>query len=359
MKVGILTYHHTTNYGATLQAYALWKVIKSQGYDVELVDYRPYKAIRYYTRELIPVNRSLRFNRRALANLLKAWKMRRFLLSKLQLSSKKSYSRAGLKQFHQQYNVLICGSDQIWCISALRGFDPSYFLDFASNQTTRKISYAASFGDTETLGGNREKICKLIAHFAAISVRDSHSSQLVHQECGRQAVRLLDPTFLIEYDKMALAPKVKKEYLLIYRQGRLTLEEESFVRLVAKTKSLAIVSIGNYSKVAHKNLISVSPGEWIGFFKEASYVITNTYHGTIFSIIFRKLFTTFVTINKSNKVMDLLNHLRLENRAFIRGAQLEPVHDELFYINYASAHKVLEAEILRSKTYLLEMLDRK
>lgn len=360
MKVGILTFHHTTNFGATLQAYALLTVLKSHGYDVELVDYRPFGAIKFYMREVLPVNISSKphVNRHALTNLLKAWKMRRFLLSKMQLSKEKCYRRASLKHFHQYYDALICGSDQVWNNSFIRGFDPSYFLDFACQQTTRKISYAASFGDMETLGINRLEVCKLISQFDTILVRDSNSLQLVSGECGRQATKVLDPTFLIEYGDITSIPRFEDKYLLIHIQGTLTLEQERFIELVAKNKNLTVVSIGRYNKIADKNLIAVSPEEWLGYFRKASYIATNTYHGSIFSIIFQRLFTVFFTKHKSNKTVDLLNHLGLENRILKDGIKPGPV-EEVFYIDYASAYKVLEAEILKSKTCLLEALDGK
>lgn len=359
MKVGILTFHHVTNYGALLQAYALWKMIKTQGYDVELIDYRPHKAVKYYSRGLSPISKKLRFNQRAFTKLLQSWKMRKFLLSKIGISKKKCNSTTCLKYFHQQYDLVICGSDQIWCLESFRGFDSSYFLDFVCNQTSRKVSYAASFSDTKTLGSNRESICKLLSHFDAISVRDSNSLQLIGRECGRQVVKVLDPTFLVEYSEITSAPKLKEEYLLLYNQSTLTSAEENFVKLIAKTKKLIIVSVGNYNKVAHKNFIDISPEEWIGFFNKASYIVTNTYHGTIFSIIFKKLFTVFFTEQKSNKINDLLSNLQLKNRIFVELINPVSTNEHFLDIDYGSVYEILEAEILNSKTYLLKALNGK
>jgi hypothetical protein len=86
MKIGIITFHHIDNYGATLQAYALHKFLKQQGYNVEIIDYRPYKAIKYYTKGLSPISKGFRLNKKAFGNIARAWKMRQFLLSKTKLS---------------------------------------------------------------------------------------------------------------------------------------------------------------------------------------------------------------------------------------------------------------------------------
>ncbi|MFE1744299.1 polysaccharide pyruvyl transferase family protein [Coleofasciculus sp. H7-2] len=364
MKVGILTFHHTTNYGATLQAYALWTIIKDQGHDVEFIDYRPHRAVRYYLKEIQPINKKNKkflVNRQAFSNLVKAWKMRRFLLSEVRLSRKKSYLRSGLKEFYGKYDLVVCGSDQIWCIDTyFRGFDPSYFLDFLSEQKTcRKVSYAASFGKTETLGKHQKVICKLISQFDAVAVRDSNSLRLIQEECGREAVKVLDPTFLVDYSKITSVPDLTDEYLLIYNQTPLNLEQQNFVRAVAKVKNLVIISVGEYDQVAAKNFINISPDEWLGYFSKASYVVTNTYHGTIFSLIFKKSFTVFANKKKSNKTNDLLQLLGLENRVILEPSPVSSITEESLKINYTLIDEKLEKEVFRSKTYLLNALDGK
>jgi polysaccharide pyruvyl transferase WcaK-like protein len=361
MKVGILTFHHTTNYGATLQAYGLWKTLKSEGHDVEFIDYRPYVAAKQYWRPILP----FRFKRHkvyvrhhALKELFKYLKMRMFLRSTMHLS--KYYTRSGLENFDRHYDVVICGSDQIWCVNGYRGFDPSYFLDFVGIQNTcRKISYAASFGKTEDLGKNRNLIRQLISQFNAVSVRDSNSLRLIEQECNRQATRVLDPTFLIEYTEILSEPKFEKDYLLIYNQACVKQEEESFIKLIADTSGLDIISIGKHNRIATKNLIGIGPKEWLGYFSKASYVVTNTYHGTIFSMIFKKPFTVLSSKGKAQKINDLLKLLDLEERIGLEKKEIGCVQQEYLNINYTLVYEKLEKEVLRSKTYLFEALDGK
>lgn len=360
MKVGILTFHHVTNYGAVLQAYALSKVIKEAGYDVEIIDYRPYKAVMFYLGQLYPIRlKQQRLNRHFLGNIVKSWKIRKFLLSKMRLSNNKFYTKAGLKNFNHSYDVVISGSDEIWNTESFRGFDASYFLDFVCDKATRKISYAASFGSTKTLGDNKNKICNLINSFNYVSVRESNSLQLIYDECGRQATKVLDPTFLISYEDIISGSKFEEQYILIYDNTAWTIEQENFVVSIAKAKKLTIVSIGFHKNVAQKNLIGVSPEEWINYFAKASYIITSTFHGAVFSINFKKPFTIFITEFKSNKINDLLTFLELESRIFSVTTGVESLVNQSSDIDYFSVYRKLEVGIVSSKNYLLEALNGK
>jgi polysaccharide pyruvyl transferase WcaK-like protein len=225
--------------------------------------------------------------------------------------------------------------------------------------TCRKVSYAASFGKTETLGKHKEIICKLISQFSAVAVRDSNSLRLVKQECDKEAVKVLDPTFLVEYSKITSVPKLTEEYLLIYNQTPLNQEQQNFVRAIAKVKNLVIISIGEYDQVAAKSFINISPEEWLGYFSKASYVVTNTYHGTIFSLIFKKPFTVFANKKKANKTNDLLQVLGLENRVILDINSVSSITEEYLKINYALVDEKLKKEVFRSKTYLFNALDGK
>ncbi|MFW9262088.1 polysaccharide pyruvyl transferase family protein [Nostoc sp. CALU 546] len=365
MKIGIITFHHVDNYGATLQAYALWNFLNSQGYDVEIIDYRPTKIAWIYFRSLLPIkrvkinineNKKIRINEKSFINISRAWKMRRFLLSNLKLSNRKVYSKKGLEYYKDKYDVIICGSDQVWCLDSFRGYNSSFFLDFVNNTTTRKISYAASFGNTIKLGDFQKEIYTLINQFQSISVRDSNSLKIITNECEKEAVKVLDPTFLINYDALKRPPKIKDQYLLLYIQSDMETEEEYFIKLLAEEKNLTIVSVGKYNQLAQINLEAASPKEWIGLYSQASYIVTNTYHGAVFSIIFKKLFNVFVPNDKSNKVTDLLIDLGLQNRIFSDQLKYQILSKQIFDIDYKTVHEILESKILESKKYLVEAI---
>jgi hypothetical protein len=359
MKIGILTFHHIDNYGATLQACAIWNFINSQGYDVEIIDYRPLKIAWIYFRPLIPLKRL----QKVFANILRAWKMRQFLLSNVKLSERKFYDKKGLQYYHDKYDVVICGSDQVWCLDSFRGYNSSFFLDFVNNKTTRKISYAASFGNTIKLRNHQQEIDSLINQFQTILVRDSNSVRIINDECNKEATKVLDPTFLIKYDQLKELPKIKDKYLLLYTQAEIGAEEEEFIKFVADEQKLTIISVGKPNRLAQKNLEGAGPKEWIGLHSEASYIVTNTFHGTVFSVIFQKPFNVFVPNDKSNKVKDLLTDLGLENRIVSDKLKSQILNKEIFDkeildIDYEPVSKILESKILQSKKYLVEAISQ-
>jgi hypothetical protein len=354
MKIGILTFHHVDNYGATLQAVALWTFLNSQGYNVEIIDYRPLKIAWRYFRPLVPFRKP----QKMFVNIPRAWKMRRFLLSSVKLSDKKFYQKKGLEYYHDKYDVVICGSDQVWCLDSFRGYNSSFFLDFISNQTTRKISYAASFGNTTKLGNKEKEIYTLINDFQTILVRDTNSLEIITNQCNRKATKVLDPTFLIKYDAIKIPPQIKDKYLLLYLQADIEAEEQEFIKLLAESENLTIVSVGNPTPLAQINLETASPKEWVGLYSQASYILTNTYHGTVFSIIFQKPFNAFVPGDKLNKVKDLLLDLGLENRIFSDKCKDQIPSKQIFDIDYESVSKILESKIIESKQHLIEAISQ-
>lgn len=357
MKVGIITLHHTTNYGATFQAYGLWKAIKELGHEVEIIDYRSYKVARAHLGKCLPIRKTQIWNSQFIPFSIQAWRMRKFLVDNMDLSRQKTYTKTGLKKFSKDYDVVVCGSDEIWHLySPLTGFDASFFLDFVDSQTSR-VSYAPSFSQTKNLGQHEQLIRDLIARFDAISVRDSHSLSLI-KKCDRSARIVLDPTFLVDFSQLQIEPKQTKEYILLYTVKNFSEEQKKWVKswLNARPElALPIISLGKSNEIANINLISVSPQEWLGYFKNASYIITNSYHGTIFSLKYERDFTVFTTKNNI-KIKDLLRTLGLESR-IIDSAEWDSDFKQSMSINYEPVNKILEREIAKSKKYLLDAIE--
>lgn len=307
MKVGILTFHRTTNYGATLQAYALYSFIKKYGHDVEIIDYYPKKLKESYFRHLYN-------NKFFLFNAIKSWKIRQFLKSKIKISSFKYSDPLKLNSLNLNYDLILCGSDEIWNINSTHtGFDSTYFLDFICKKNIRKVSYAPSFGITKELGSKKSHIKQLLNSFNALSVRDFNSQQIIQNQCNLSAEKVLDPTFLIDdYQKIIKYPKFKRKYMLVY--GGLSFSEQIYVKKVAEASKLHLIAIGYPCKVADSNKLAIGIEEWLGYFANASYVFTNFYHGVVFSIMFKKSFNVFERSSKSIKVRDLLIDYGLEDR---------------------------------------------
>ena len=350
LKIGILTYHFTINFGATLQAYALYKILQDKGYEVEFIDYRP-KQSRIRNFKYLYLSRFYLPSPYFIKGAIKSLKIRQFRLSHMGLSKKRYLTPEDLQKGSHDYDIVICGSDEIWNFNTNNSsitLDLSYFLNFISNKKTRKISYAASFGSTKNLGNNQEILEKLLKDFDSISVRDNNSLKLL-SDCQIKSRKVLDPTFLVDFTKIMKVPKLQNKYILVY--GALNKDEGNYVQSIADSKGLDLISIGakpGQWKPRH-NFMAVSPEEWIGYFFRSSYVFTSFYHGVIFSIIFKKPFTVFYRLEKSVKTEDLLKDLKIENR-IVRRNQIKDLKPELEEISFDSS--AIESRIKKSLQYL-------
>ncbi|WYM02899.1 MAG: polysaccharide pyruvyl transferase family protein [Gloeotrichia echinulata CP02] len=315
LKIGIITYHFTINYGATLQAYALSDFLMKHGYDVEFIDYRP-KSVRLEDRRYLYPKRSWLNPIRIIEARKKNLNMNLFVEKNLKLSQKRFDTSDSLNEYKHSYDVVICGSDEIWNINSPRGLDTPYFLDFLSGKDARKVSYAASFGSTINLGLHKEKIYDFLSDFHVISVRDNNSLSLINQE-NFNITKVVDPTLLGNYEDIIKPPNIKHKYILVY--GLLDQKEAQYVKILADQEGLDIISIGSRQRkyltpFLKLNIFDIAPESWLGYFYNASFVATKFFHGVLFSLIFNKQFIVFSHPQKTVKVKDILNPLGLESR---------------------------------------------
>ncbi|WP_414568903.1 polysaccharide pyruvyl transferase family protein [Nostoc sp. CCY 9925] len=316
LKIGIITYHFTINYGATLQAYALSRFLENNGYDVEIIDYRS-KSIRLEQRKYLYPKRSWFNPNLLLKSRKKVVNMNNFLDKNLKISPKKFYEKNTLNEYKHLYDVVICGSDEIWNVNSPRGLDTPYFLDFLNGKDTRKVSYAPSFGSTTNLGLNKEKIHNLLKDFYSVSVRDNNSLSLINQGgFDFHIKKVVDPTFLIDYEDIIKVSDVESKYILVY--GLLDQKEAEYVKALAEKEGLDIIAIGapqiHLKPFLKLDLFDIAPDDWLGYFYNASFVVTNFFHGLVFAIIFNKPFIIFSHPQKTVKVRDILTPLGLESR---------------------------------------------
>lgn len=348
MKIGIVTLHRTTNYGATLQAYSLWNFLTKMGYLAEIIDYCPDRLKQEHFKHLYH-NKFFAFNA------VKEYKTRKFFRTKTKLSEKRYCSSSEMAKLPDNYDLLICGSDEIWNVnSPLFGLDPNFFLGFARGAEVCKISYAPSFGFTTNLKDDLEKIANFLQDFLLISVRDSNSLKLVNEQCKLPATKVLDPTFLSSYNNILKSPRIKKDYILIY--GGLSPAEQKHVKKISEIEGLDTVAVGYPCKLARSNHLGAGPEEWLGLYARAKYVFTNFYHGAIFSLIFKKPFTVFERADKSVKVRDLLRDLNLESR--ILSISEFPTSSSNLPFDLDFDEPQLGQMIQSSKLYLSQAIDK-
>lgn len=303
MKVGILTYHFSDNFGALLQAYALRRFIIAQGHEAEFVNYHPayvedggdflpmgslanLKAnIKILYLRLTAMQRKL-FGNREQARRFEHFRMQLLGVSGPVFQSLESLSAA------PQYDLLIAGSDQIWNPSAQKGLDPVYFLAFGP-QGCRRISYAASFGRDSIPEGYHAEAGRLLAGLDAIAVREQSGVGIVAVASGRVAECTPDPTLLhADYDELlGISNEPNSGHVFCYalRTGQGVREA---AELVSGELNAPILSPYNVHRRWREIGATVYPGpsEWLSLVRNAGFVVTNSFHGAVFAIVFRKPF---------------------------------------------------------------------
>jgi|LSQX01.3.fsa_nt_gb hypothetical protein len=294
-KVGIVTFHRAINYGAILQAYSLYTVCKRMGADPVIVDYRNprlenrHKEFRW--KDCKTPKDYIKFVLLANNYNNKFRKFRYFYEDYLELS-KPYLTLEDLKKDISYYDRYICGSDQVWN-GGITDLDPAYFLTFAN--TEQRNSYAASFGFGVLADDKIDKYKQLLSGFNHMSVRERDGADIIKRLLGNEVSVVLDPTLLLnKEDWSTLTVQSKhKDYILVYGFGKGN-HLLDFAISLAKETGLKIVRIGNSYMPSRKFSYerSACPREFIGLFSAASYVVTNSFHGTAFAINFNKEFFT-------------------------------------------------------------------
>lgn len=355
-KAGIVTFHRALNYGAVLQAYALQKTVTELGCECEVVDYLSpkitldYKPFRIYKNDLLKsfAKSCVMCRRRA-----KRFRAFQSFFNNYIVKSKTSYTPETISSAKSEYDIFISGSDQVWSPRCV-GFDPVYFLTFADD--AQKYSYAASFAVPNLPSEQIEEYKKRLSGFQKFSVREQSGVKLVKELTGRDAETHLDPSLLLsaeQWSKIAVR-KVDKPYLLIFTANP-QISLISFAKKLAKEKGLDIYYLNDaphLKKDGINYVVAPTVEEFVGYFKNAEYVVTNSFHGTAFSVIFRKnLFVEFKNKHGRNiRSEGLLNSLGI-NREIIDGNADETP------IDWTAVDKKLSAQREASLCYLKSIVN--
>lgn len=346
-KVGVLTFHWADNFGAVLQAYALQRAIESIGFAVEIVDFRPPQLILPYLpvlrwREIVErygekkailgfAKEVLTYRRKKSRQLL----FESFREQYLHLGDQTFFVATMLANTLRGYSHCVVGSDQVWRPCFLRGAENVYFLPF--REIKRKVAYAASIGEPVPQGLFEFYKMHLSA-FDHISVREGAAGDFLSSLLGRAIEVVLDPTLLLsakDYEEIMCVPKEKlpERYLLAYNFDvqALRLAEE-----LAKRYKLPVVS---YSKPFRRRVWSLGkafdhlgPREFLWLTKHAEVVVTNSYHGMIFAMLFEKpLFIVISPKFAPTRILDFLSRLNLNQNLSEKNGVLLATIDVLGY----------------------------
>ncbi len=309
MKIGIMTFHWATNYGAVMQAYALSEYLTRNGADVRIIDYYPYrlktnKLNAFRTRHLSHVPQRLRTVEKE--KNIEAFRRKYLRRTKYYSSNRK------LQKENFAFDCFICGSDQIWNESFLSGGERkktySYLLNFAP---ANKIiaSYAASFGVTKYKENLKKHLKKYLKRFDFVSVRENSGLDILNGIGINNACVVPDPTLLLK----------KSDYEKLLSENIYT-EKYTFVYLLHGKMNNAADVIEYSQQQGNKTIKCGNVGieDWLTRIYYAEHVITNSFHGIVFAIIFQKPFTAILIKGSgmNDRISTLLDTVGLTNQIY-------------------------------------------
>lgn len=359
MRIGILSMQRVVNYGSFLQAFAMKETLKNLGHECYFIDIKPDSKI----------IKDATFGKKE--NIIKFIfkRMDRHIIKRIK---HKSFSKLRAHRFHNEffpilglskeisyisdYDAVVIGSDEVFnCTqNAKWGFGRTLLGEGLDSDTI--ISYAASCGHTTIekvtkLGINAE-VANAMKNFKAVSVRDKNTKNFAEEFTSKSVYEHIDPTLI--YDFKELIPKnvPEKNYILIYAyDGRISDKETiKRIRQFAKKEKKLVVSVGLYQSWCDKQILC-TPFELLSYFKNADYIITDTFHGAVFSIKYNKQFVTIVRETNKQKLIDLLEKLKLTNKLIVSPNELS--NKLLEVIDY----KYTNLEIKKYKKSALEYLN--
>lgn len=322
MKIGLITIHYANSYGGLLQTYASQKVLSNYG-DVRVLDYahpslrNTLRTVRWGIRpkDVLRVGKDLLryFPRSRLTRSFKSFIKNEFHLSE------SCASADDLKRVTQGYNALVCGSDQIWNPVIIGGLDRNYFLSFSSCDI--KLSLSSSSGSYRFTNDDQKYVKEDLSAFSGIAIREPDTAKAVSELLSRSDVRCTpDPTLLLhgsDWRQLSLRSKEKASgYILVYSLAKDDLLRDT-VRYIAGKLGKSVVVIDQdlfLGFSADRHVMDASPYDFLALFANAEYVVTNSFHGTAFSLLFGRPFSTVVPHSGRNRIDNLLGRVGEKKR---------------------------------------------
>lgn len=363
-KIGTVSYNiygNFMNYGSALQTWALHKAIYKLGYYPVLIDYCPDILA-----EMDPLN--------PFKNMWdqsdEAKKIVELSLPAIQENYEKfchfynvQFSRTRKKYTSQNFysvgcdegiDAFVCGSDTIFCPDEF-GFDDGYYANYPIMRVNA-VSYAASFGDPHFTNEMYKILNDRINNFKALGIRENQMIPYLKEHTSVPVQRTLDPTLLLkvdQYNEIISDSKETEKYLLLYSR-RYNPRMEAYAERLAKENDWNIIDISlraTNAEKGHRMAYEAGVEEFLSLVKNAEYLVTNSFHGMIFSVQFRRPFVVFSREQCNNKIFELLQLFGLTDRLLVTG------EEEFKDIDYDMVHKKLEIEIARSYDFLAMELD--
>lgn len=369
-KVGIVTLHGYHNYGNKLQNYALQEVLNDLGfiadtlilstqrtplsaiYDNAKKTFRqsPLESIAMVTRKL--KSRTISREHKELVdsrtNIFKQF-------SKHHLSEKfVKLDKGNIATINKDYDYFVTGSDQVWNPVYISNME-KYFLTFADK--SKRIAYAPSFSCPKLPKSHKKKYRKWLKEMSRISVRETEGAEIIRELTGINAPVLVDPTLLLSKKQwLSIANKASNRpeqgYILTYFLGETSSDTEQYIQNLAQEKNMKIIRLGD---IHDKESYITGPREFIDYINNAAVLLTDSFHGVVFSIL---LETPFLVYERKTNIPTMYSRIEtLLDRFDLRHREARNVVQDIFDIDFGHTYEILEFEKEKSLNYLRDALN--
>jgi hypothetical protein len=363
-KIGLLTMPILDNYGGIIQIAALYHIIELNGYQPILINKRYNQSVlKTFMKDVLENNPFYKiYDYKSLTSRKKKLqKITDFISDYFVFKSQPLYNEKDLREFAKDIDTIVVGSDQVWRYKYVKENYNHYFLSFVDDYKT-KIAYAPSFG-VDFWEGDEQSISRvkeLLNRFKAVSVREDRGIEICNETFDfNQAVQVLDPTLLPDidfYESIIEKETITRNISLFNYVLDKSESKQKIVKKIADIKSLKIDVIGLNDKLK-KDTLKPSLSEWLYHFKKADFVVTDSFHGTVFSIIFNKQFIAIGNRTRGiSRFQSLLRIFGLESRLILENEDIDLSKIILNEIDYKEINKKLKEERIKSMKFLLDSL---
>ena len=357
MRIGIVTFHAPYNFGSALQAFALQSLLTDMGHDARIINYLSADQRQYELLNPLHPRHCVRILHNYGAFKRRAKSFEQFSQRYFRLTEKRYGVRAEsrLTELTTQFDCFICGSDQIWNLDCTHGIVKPFFLSFAGDK--RRVAYAPSLAHTSFKPENFDKklVAELLSKFDFLSVREEETVPLFQPLVDKPIDVVLDPTLLLNannYKEMSLGPIVDGSYIFMYLLRSCPELIESTISMAkACGKKVIYVSEKKLDIPDSVNLFGVGPEEFVSLIAHAETILTNSFHATVFSVLFHRPFRVFATDGSGARMRDLLSNLGLSDRCAV-STNSEPVAE----VNWTEVDNRLDRLCEHSWAYLRKAL---
>jgi len=362
MKILIITYHRVYNYGSSLQAYATLQAFSKLGLEAEVIDFVPKRYQNYSSVKQI-YNESCYYHKNIFSRILStaikipSYKKQKkvFDLFDEFLSLTQRFDEKSLNNDYPVADIYCTGSDQVWNNFIESSFIPEYFFSFLKNKE-KCISFASSFGKESFEDNDKQILGQYLKKYSSISVREDSGVKIL-ESISVPSIQLLDPVFILtkeEWLKIAEPNKYNFKYILVYQLHGDSNAIDMAIEL-SKTTGLEVLRLSNsFHQIGfYKSSFLPTVNEFLTLFNNAEYVITDSFHGTSFSINLNKEFFVKYPQKFSTRIKSILKLTELEDRAVSSYKDISLENK----IDYSKVNEIIMRERNRSMDYLREAID--